>query len=131
VHSDCPADALFLALGKREAELKSLIEAGPDAQLSRRSLKNYSLKYVQTLRALSLATLVSSYIAWALVRSDGLTGHIPYFALSIVPFLIVIGRYVRSLNLGEGEDPQEVIRQDRVLLIAGAVTALLVGLGAY
>jgi decaprenyl-phosphate phosphoribosyltransferase len=120
-----------MALGKREAEIKSLLEAGPEAPLSRRSLKHYSLKSVQALRGLSLATLVASYIAWAIVRTDNLTGHIPFFALSIAPFLVVMVRYTRRLAQGEGEDPQEIIREDRALLIAGAVTALLVGFGAY
>ena len=126
------AAALFLALGKREAELKAVLEAGPEAKSSRASLQGYSLRYVQTLRALSLTTLIGAYVAWALVRGEGLTGgHIPFFTISIAPFLVVMTRYTQRIANGEGEDPQEIIRDDRTMLVAGAVCALLVGLGAY
>jgi decaprenyl-phosphate phosphoribosyltransferase len=120
--------SLYLVSAKREAEHISMTETG---LTSRASLQAYSVNYLATLRTVCLASLLASYIGWALAR-DSLDGsNVPWFALSVVPFTIAVLRYALRVDLGQGEEPEEIIRHDRPLLVAGIVVTVLVGLGTY
>ena len=119
--------ALFLALGKRRAELVLL---GEDAESHRAALGDYSLPLVDSwLTALSGATIVS----YALYTQSRRT--VEHFGttnlLYTVPFVIyALFRYQHHVvKLDAGGDPGSLIRHDRGLwlaLIGWAVTAAVV-----
>jgi decaprenyl-phosphate phosphoribosyltransferase len=125
------AASLFLVIGKRESELRSITEAGAGTPLSRRTLSKYSARYLRLLRRAAFSAMVVGYAGWAITRQEGAGWHSPYFAASVLPFAVTVIRYAVRVDHGEGEEPDEIIREDRPLLLAGVLTAVLVALGTY
>ena len=116
--------ALFLALGKRRAELVLL---GEDAQSHRPALGHYSLPLVESwLTALTGATIVSYAIY---TQSERTVEHFGTTnLLYTVPFVIyALFRYQHLVIREEaGGDPGGVLMQDKglwIALIGWAVTA--------
>ena len=54
-----------------------------------------------------------------------------WFELSIVPFVLGILRYALLLEQGRGGAPEELVLADRVLLVMGALWALLFALAVH
>ena len=120
--------SLYLVSGKREAEMAA---AGDSAGDTRRILREYSLSYLTMMRTVSLAALITSYTGWALGR-DELSHHsFPWFAVSLFPFIVAVLRYALRLDKGLGEEPEDIIREDAPLLVAGLAMVALVALGTY
>ena len=120
--------SLYLVAGKREAEMAA---AGDSAGDTRRILREYSLSYLTMMRTVSLAALLTSYTGWALSR-DELSQHaFPWFAVSLFPFMVAVLRYALRLDKGLGEEPEDIIREDTPLMIAGLVMVALMVLGTY
>jgi decaprenyl-phosphate phosphoribosyltransferase len=68
-----------------------------------------------------------AYALWAFARPE----HGPWFAITIVPVVLWLGRYARLVGRGAGEAPEELILGDRALLLLTLVwVALFVG-GVY
>jgi decaprenyl-phosphate phosphoribosyltransferase len=117
------ACALFLVAGKRYAELA---EGGAHAG-ARATLRRYSRPLLRGVLWVAAAVGCLAYARWAFTRP----GASACFELSIVPFLLWLGRYSALLGAGAGEAPEEVILRDPGLLAAGATwIALFVG-GVY
>ncbi len=110
--------ALFLALGKRRAEL---VLVGADRAPGRPVLAGYSLALVdQLLAAVAGATIV----AYAVYTVDARESH----ALVItVPFVVFgLFRYLQLLHRRDaGEEPENVLLGDVPILATVAVWALL------
>ena len=120
--------SLYLVAGKREAEMAA---AGDSPGDTRRILREYSLSYLTMMRTVSLAALITSYTGWALSRDELSTHQFPWFAVSLFPFIVAVLRYALRLDKGLGEEPEDIIREDAPLMLAGLAMVALVALGTY
>ena len=105
--------ALFVALGKRRAEL------GLDGVHARPSLSGYSVALLDQLLAIVAAATIAAYTAYAS------TAHDSRWLLATVP-LVVHGlfRYLLLLHRnGLGEEPETLLVEDVPLLVTVAVWA--------
>jgi decaprenyl-phosphate phosphoribosyltransferase len=119
--------SLFIAAAKRFAEKKEL---GDRAAELRPTLGEYSLEYLNFLRAVSVTALVMSYCLWAVERAH-LDDASPWAQLSIIPFLIAVLRYALLVDQGKGSAPEDVILHDRQMQIMGVVWAAILMIGIY
>jgi len=109
--------AIFVVAAKRYGELR---EERPSAP-SRHSLGRYSARTLQAILALAAAGAISAYILWTTTRH--LQG--PWYALTIVPVVLWLGRYAGLVAAGGGETPEELILGDRLLLVVTLAWTLL------
>jgi decaprenyl-phosphate phosphoribosyltransferase len=116
--------SLFMVTGKRHAEL---VELGEGAIAHRRSLQMYSQSFLNYVRAVASSVTVLAYCLWAFEKSNTV-GSPVWFQLSIVPFVLGILRYALLLEQGGGGAPEELVLSDRVLILLGAVWAVLFGI---
>lgn len=121
------AGSLLLATGKRYAEVREL---GDHAAAHRPVLAGYSPAVLERILMSAAATAVLGYVGWALSIRAGDPGMVCLLA-SIAPFLLAAHRGVGKVFAGDGGDPTELILGDRLLLSAGAATALLAIAGLY
>jgi decaprenyl-phosphate phosphoribosyltransferase len=56
---------------------------------------------------------------------------VPWSTLSIAPFVLGILRYAVDIDKGAAGAPEEIVLGDRVLLVLGALWAVLVGVGVF
>jgi len=119
--------SLFVVTGKRMGEVGELDEAGD----VRPTLGEYTDDYLAYLRSLSSAVVMVAYCLWAF-ESEALTsGSVPWFELSILPFVLAVLRYALLLERGHGAAPEDLFLRDRPLQAAGLVWAALYGIGVY
>jgi decaprenyl-phosphate phosphoribosyltransferase len=116
--------SLFMVTGKRHAEL---VELGDRAVGTRRALEMYSRSFLNYVRAVASSVTVLAYCLWAFEKSSTV-GSPVWFQLSIVPFVLGILRYALLLEQGGGGAPEELVLSDRVLLVLGALWAVLFGI---
>jgi decaprenyl-phosphate phosphoribosyltransferase len=107
--------ALFMAAGKRYAELQLAERTGAKI---RKSLESYTTTYLRFVWTLSATAVVLCYGLFAFER-DGNTGS--WWAVSIVPFTIGILRYAVDVDGGLAGEPEEIVLGDRVLQLLGLV----------
>lgn len=115
--------AVYLVAAKRYAELRENSGSAP----LRATLRRYSPAGLRAtlLGAAGLAGV--AYTAWAFTRPS----HVIWYALSIVPFLLWLGRYAALIGAGAGQAPEELILRDRTLLgLSVAWSILFIG-GVY
>jgi decaprenyl-phosphate phosphoribosyltransferase len=117
------AGALFLASGKRYAEIRST-----SAELgSRKVLKSYSELQLALWMAVSLALLIMSYLNWIFTFTS--SENFPVMLASLFPLCILLIK-VSFLTMSEGgEDPTRVIfkHKDSLVLIGIWLILYLVG----
>jgi decaprenyl-phosphate phosphoribosyltransferase len=118
--------SLFMAVGKRHAEVVTM---GADAGSHRRVLDGYTPEFLAYLRSVSSGVVLVAYCLWAFERADIADVSVPWYQMSIVPFATAVLRYAQLLEAGEGGAPEDLVLRDRMLLAAGAVWAVLFGLG--
>jgi len=133
--------SLFIVAGKREAELRNLPAAEPagdgiaddDAEPSTRStratLASYSIPFLNYVQSAATGALLVSYCLWAFDLHVGTARLL--FGLSIVPFAIGVLRYAMLVDAGQGEEPEDLVGSDRILLSCALVLVVLVGVGVY
>jgi decaprenyl-phosphate phosphoribosyltransferase len=102
--------SLFMAAGKRYAELQLAERTG--ARI-RKSLERYTSTYLRFVWTLSATAVVVCYGLWAFYR-DGPAGG-SWFAVSMIPFTIAILRYAVDVDGGLAGEPEEIAFGDRVL----------------
>ena len=131
--------ALFLALEKRKAELRSSIEEG---FISRQVLKRYSLPLLLRLESIVATSSFISYSLWA--SGPTLNGAKTSWMLLTVPFVLIgIFRYqfisdpeeskrIKEINLYKtGENPEEILLRDRgikLIIFSWLITTLSIGI---
>ncbi len=118
--------SLFMAVGKRHAEVVTM---GADAGNHRRVLDGYTPEFLAYLRSVSSGVVLVAYCLWAFERADIADVSFPWYQISIVPFATAVLRYAQLLEAGEGGAPEDLVLRDRMLLLAGAVWAVVFGLG--
>ena len=100
---------MYLVAAKRYAELREQQRFGtrprdPAPLLARRALRATLL--------VAAAGAGVAYTGWAFTPPF----HVVWYALSIVPFLLWLGRYAALIGAGAGQAPEELILRDRTLL---------------
>jgi decaprenyl-phosphate phosphoribosyltransferase len=116
--------SLLVVAGKREAELRNA-ERGN----SRATLQLYTHDFLSYVRATTSGAVLVSYCLWAFELHEGLSRLA--FGLSIVPFSVGILRYAMLVDGGVGEEPEEVLLSDRMLLVSGVLLAGCLAVGIY
>jgi len=101
--------SLFMAAGKRYAELQLAERTGAKI---RKSLESYTSTYLTFVWTLSATAVVLCYGLWAFERG-GRTGS--WFVVSMIPFTIAILRYAVDVDGGLAGEPEEIALRDRVL----------------
>jgi decaprenyl-phosphate phosphoribosyltransferase len=113
--------SLFMVAGKRHGEL--LRGGGAEA---RPVLAQYTLEHLRFVVTTSAAVTILTYCLWAFGHPR--TSSIPWWGLSIVPFVMGIMRYALLVDRGEGGTPEElVIRDPGLRLVAVVWLALFLG----
>ena len=113
--------SLFMAAGKRYAELQLAERTG--AQI-RKSLESYTSTYLRFVWTLSATAVVMCYGLWAFER-DHHAGS--WFAVSMVPFTIAILRYAVDVDGGLAGEPEDIALRDRVLQVLALLWIATVG----
>ena len=121
--------ALFMISGKRAAEAK---EMGDEATDFRSVLGAYSPSYTAYLRAVTSGAVLVAYCLWAFEKAEIVTDvPVPWFQLSILPFVMGLLRYALVLDQGRGSAPEEIVLGDRPLQLIGVAWAVVFAIGVY
>jgi decaprenyl-phosphate phosphoribosyltransferase len=122
--------ALFMVSGKRAAEAK---EMGDGASEFRSVLAAYSTTYTAYLRSVTSGAVLVAYCLWAFEKADTVVESVsvPWYQLSILPFVMAVLRYALVLDQGRGSAPEEIILGDRPLQLIGVAWAVVFAIGVY
>jgi decaprenyl-phosphate phosphoribosyltransferase len=119
--------SLFMVAGKRHAEFMDL---GSERAGHRATLSEYSREYLGYVRAVASGVAMVGYCLWAFDKTHGHAG-VPWYELSIVPFVLAMLRYALLIERGEGGAPEELVLHDVPLQVIGVLWAITVGIGLY
>ncbi|NKZ13134.1 decaprenyl-phosphate phosphoribosyltransferase [Mycolicibacterium septicum] len=126
--------SLFMAAGKRFAELQLAERTGAKI---RKSLESYTSSYLRFVWTLSATAMVLCYGLWAFGRDSandalGLDGQdASWYAITMVPFTIAILRYAVDIDGGIAGEPEEIALKDRVLQILFLAWIGTIGAAVY
>ncbi len=115
--------SLFMVTGKRYAEFQ---EMGEERAGFRATLGEYSVAYLNYVLAVASGVTMVAYCLWAFEKTAR-EGGIPWYELSIVPFVLAVLRYALVVEQGGGGAPEEVVLRDR--MIQGMVLAWVIVFG--
>ncbi|AHD22294.1 phosphoribose diphosphate:decaprenyl-phosphate phosphoribosyltransferase [Rhodococcus pyridinivorans SB3094] len=118
--------SLFMAAGKRYAELRLATRTGAKI---RKSLEYYTETYLRFVWTVAATAVVLCYGLWAF-EQDNVAGS-NWYAISMVPFVVAILRYAVDVDGGEAGEPEEIALKDRVLQLLAVVWILVVGGAVY
>jgi decaprenyl-phosphate phosphoribosyltransferase len=118
--------SLFMAAGKRYAELQLAERTGAKI---RKSLESYTSTYLRFVWTLSATAVVVCYGLWAFERDRITDGS--WFAVSMIPFTIAILRYAVDVDGGMAGEPEEIVLRDRVLQLLGVALIGTIGAAIY
>ncbi|MGV8872793.1 MAG: decaprenyl-phosphate phosphoribosyltransferase [Rhodococcus sp. (in: high G+C Gram-positive bacteria)] len=118
--------SLFMAAGKRYAELHLAERTGAKI---RKSLENYTTTYLRFVWTLSATAVVICYGLWAFQQDAETDAN--WFAISMIPFTIAILRYAVDVDGGEAGEPEEIALGDRVLQLLAIAWIGVVGVAVY
>ena len=119
--------SLFLVAGKRAGEQAALGEAGPQI---RSTLAAYPADYLRYVWTMASTVAVAGYCLWAFEQAESRTG-VPFYELSIIPFLLFVMRYALLVESGRGSSPEELVLGDAGLLGIAAAWIAVFGAGIY
>ena len=117
--------SLFMAAGKRYAELQLAERTGAKI---RKSLESYTSTYLRFVWTLSATVMVVCYGLWAFERDRYAGGS--WFAVSMIPFTIAILRYAVDVDGGLAGEPEDIALRDRVLQLLAVAWIGTVGAAA-
>jgi decaprenyl-phosphate phosphoribosyltransferase len=121
--------ALFVAAGKRYAELSRLNLGAVALTGRRRVLEGYTVGRLRVIMLLSAIVAVVAYAVWALDMP--VINGFPWRPLTIIPFAACVFRYGMLIAAGSGESPEDVLLSDRLLQLAGAAWLIVFALGVH
>jgi decaprenyl-phosphate phosphoribosyltransferase len=117
--------SLFMVVGKR---LSELVTSGPEGG-TRRSLRGYTESYLRLVLGLTAAVTIAAYCLWAFgITTEG--AETTLAAVSVAPFVFGMLRYALDVDRGRAQEPELVVRGDRVLQALGALWVVTFGLAA-
>jgi decaprenyl-phosphate phosphoribosyltransferase len=114
--------SLFMVAGKRYGEIRTATDPGS----TRRSLISYTPAYLRFVWSTSAAVLMMTYGLWAFQMRE--IHDSPWAVISMAPFVIAVLRYAVDIDAGNGDAPEEIALNDRVLQLLAVcwlTTALL------
>jgi 4-hydroxybenzoate polyprenyltransferase len=119
--------ALFMALGKRRAELTLL---GGEASNHRAILDDYSLDLIDRLQGIVTTSAVVAYSLYTFL-AEGLPEN--HAMMLTIPFVLyAIFRYLYLIHVrGEGGAPEEILLRDRPLQITLLLYGIMVIIALY
>lgn len=120
--------SLFIVTGKRFAELRELGDGAGD---TRASLKSYTVPFLRQVLMISCTATVVTYCMWAIENASNIDEVFPFHALTIVPMVLALLRYLMVLEGGSGGAPEEVFIGDRSLQMYGAAWMAIYALAVY
>ncbi|MFW0797588.1 decaprenyl-phosphate phosphoribosyltransferase [Gordonia sp. CPCC 205515] len=118
--------SLFMAAGKRYAELQLAERTGAKI---RKALQYYTTTYLRFVWTLSATAVVIFYGLWAFDKTSHDT-NVAY-AISMVPFTIAILRYAVDIDGGQAGEPEEIALGDRVLQLLAVAWVVCVAVAVY
>lgn len=118
--------ALFIVAGKRTTELRLA-----EAVNHRAALAGYTPGFLQYVRAVASGVTLLAYCLWAFEKAGLSDSSIPWFQLSIIPFVMVILRYALILETEDRRGPEEILLEDRLLQVLGLVWVAVFAAGVY
>jgi decaprenyl-phosphate phosphoribosyltransferase len=118
--------ALFIVAGKRTTELRL-----EDAVGHRVALAGYTPGFLQYVRSVASGVALLAYCLWAFEKAHLSDSSIPWFQLSIVPFVLIILRYALILETEDRRGPEEIVLEDRQLQLLGLLWAAVFACGVY
>ena len=116
--------SLFMAAGKRYAELQLAERTGAKI---RKALESYTSSYLRFVWTLSATAMVVCYSLWAFERDGASAG---WFAVTIIPTTIAVLRYAVDVDSGMAGEPEEIALRDRVLQLLAVAWIGTVGAAA-
>lgn len=119
--------SLFMAAGKRYAEL---ILAERTGAKIRKSLQYYTSSYLRFVWTLAATVEVVVYGLWAFDKHEGHESNV-WYAISMVPFTIAILRYAVDIDGGEAGEPETIALHDHVLQFLALAWLVCVGVAVY
>ncbi|MDK7180393.1 decaprenyl-phosphate phosphoribosyltransferase [Corynebacterium riegelii] len=121
--------SLFMASGKRYAELILAQETGAKI---RKALEGYTPTYLRFVWTLSAAAVVIFYALWGFELSAAVGGAPAlWYQISMVPFVIAILRYAAEVDGGRGGAPDEIALEDRVLQLLAVAWLVCIAMAVY
>jgi decaprenyl-phosphate phosphoribosyltransferase len=116
--------------GKRAAEAR---EMGNGAREFRAVLDAYSASYTAYLRSVTSGAVLVAYCLWAFEKAGAVADppFVPWYQLSILPFVMAVLRYALVLDQGKGSAPEEIVLSDRPLQLIGIAWAIVFAVGVY
>ncbi|HIW92104.1 MAG TPA: decaprenyl-phosphate phosphoribosyltransferase [Candidatus Corynebacterium avicola] len=121
--------SLFMAAGKRYAELKLSIRSGAKI---RKSLESYTPTYLRFVWTLAATAVVVFYALWGFDMSQQHPGHASvWYQVSMVPFTVAILRYAADVDRGEGGAPDEIALNDRTLQALALLWVAVIAIAVY
>jgi decaprenyl-phosphate phosphoribosyltransferase len=118
--------SLFMAAGKRYAELQIAMATGAKI---RKSLEYYTPTYLRFIWTLAATAVVVFYGLWAF-QQDSIKDT-NWFAISMIPFTIAVLRYAVDVDGGEAGEPEEIALGDRILQFLAIAWIGAVGVAVY
>lgn len=120
--------SLFIISGKRSAEAG---EVGDGAAGFRSVLAAYSSSYTAYLRAVTSGAVLVAYCLWAFEKAAESAATVPWYQLSILPFVMGVLRYALVLDQGKGSAPEDIVLGDRALQVIGLAWVIVFAAGVY
>jgi decaprenyl-phosphate phosphoribosyltransferase len=118
--------SLFLVCAKRRAELSRPSLANT---AGRASLREYSVGWLDQVLTLSLSGTVLAYAMWAFQPQDAAVTR-SVLAVSVLPVLVALLRYLLLVDHGSGERPEHAII-DPIVLGCSVLWCTLLAAGLY
>ncbi len=115
--------AVYLVAAKRYAELREQSGSGK----TRSTLRRYTPRALHAVLVAAAVGAGAAYTGWAFTRPS----NEAWFALSIAPFVLWLGRYAVLIGAGAGQAPEELILRDRALLALSVAWSVLFIGGVY
>ena len=107
-----------IVVGKRSCERN---RSDLDPSTTRAVLGRYSAEFLARLQIISIAGTLLSYAMWAYERGTSIGRNGWFLEVSCAPFAIAVLRYLRLIQRGEAEVPEEAIFADPIIALIGAV----------
>lgn len=116
--------ALFAVAGKRYCERISL-----SGGTTRSVLREYSPEYLRFVWMVAAAVTLTAYCVWAFQRIGN--DEIPWYELSIVPFVLGVLRYGLLIDMNAAAAPEQTLASDRPLQVIALMWVTTFAFGAY
>lgn len=123
--------SLFMAAGKRYAELLLAERTGKNI---RKSLRGYTATYLRFVWTLAATSVVLSYALWGfeMGRVPGTSaGSAIWYEISMVPFTVAILRFAADVDRGDAGSPDEIALRDRPLQALALMWVISIAIAVY